>query len=60
MGLKEKDKTNLRSWRWPYKKIRAFGFSVPYAFYRSVLYVILGDTGTFKSKRSGTPLRFRR
>ncbi|MDR6580775.1 hypothetical protein J2X88_005686 [Pseudomonas extremaustralis] len=52
--------TNRHEWVWIYKKIRNLGFSRFTAFYRASLYVLRGDTGTFRLKYGWTKFRFRR
>lgn len=52
--------TKNQGWVWVYKKIRKYGFSRFTAFYRTTLYILRGDTGTFISKHGWTKFRFRR
>ncbi|MDR6581620.1 hypothetical protein J2X88_006541 [Pseudomonas extremaustralis] len=60
MVLTPPKNTNNHGWVWVYKKIRQFGFSRFTAFYRVTLYILRGDTGTFRLKDGWTKFRFRR
>lgn len=60
MVLRPTKTTNRHGWVWVYKKIRRFGFSPLTASYRASLYVIRGDTGTFRFKNGWEKFRFRR
>ncbi|KAA6172756.1 hypothetical protein C1Y18_18455 [Pseudomonas sp. MPR-R5A] len=60
MVLRPTKTTNHHGWVWVYKKIRSFGFSRFTAFYRTSLYVLRGDTGSFKYKHGWSKFRFRR
>ncbi|TWR64416.1 hypothetical protein FIV39_19730 [Pseudomonas grimontii] len=49
-----------KGWARVYSKIRRLGFSRFTALYRTVLYVVRGDTGTFSLKNRWDKFRFRR
>jgi hypothetical protein len=49
-----------QGWKWTYRKLRELNCSRVSAFYRTMLYAIRGDTGSFYVDHSWEKIRIRR